>query len=630
MLPSLLSGAEGTSPSRSENAVVSKSQNEPASVSNAPSTPVMAVTAPTSGKALAEDPQPKKKKKEEVKKEKKEKKESEQQAKKEEKIQKEMDKAREEAIKKTVDSQVKALREERYREMPYLDRMYIQTTITPRKIQEKEEFLQGGPKNLNDLIVRAQSVHSKAKAEQANIGLYNRRMLVALRKLFPEMTLNFNNRKGLLSSNAFEGADWHFTLKQPLFNGGILWNTFLQEKSGLEAARKQYDKTVADLVFDLSRAYFEYQRTLQTVEEHRAVVEKLKRFSEMSEKKFKEKLISEIESLNVQSSYSQMQFDLESSKQEFEIAKLDLQRFLDLSVHDDVSISKVYDLTRLVTSQDTEKMVMDFPVKELPTVFKDEKKAPELGRLIDMSYGNRAELQIEAAKLQVTRLTERIRWGEFLPKAYLTGEWGALGEAYRYQGYGGTGSNVDNRDEPDLKKEWRLMLELNWNVGGNKVSYTYDRDHKAPSITQYLYGQGSQTTKNSVNFGILDGLDVFVNVKQAELDKLNQVVELEKAEKQVLQDVKQAYYDYQKSVIQVRSNIKRMKYRERLREFAEHRLGRKEIEISEYLQAEADLVREKADLHKALKDYFSAKAALNHAVGIQDFLGIEGIHGSSK
>jgi outer membrane protein TolC len=120
----------------------------------------------------------------------------------------------------------------------------------------------------------------------------------------------------------------------------------------------------------------------------------------------------------------------------------------------------------------------------------------------------------------------------------------------------------------------------------------------------------------------LDGLDAFVNVKQAEVDKLNQVVELEKAEKQVLQDVKQAYYDYQKATIQVNSTVKRFEYRKRLRDFAEYRLGKKEVELSEYLQAESDLTREKTELHRALKEYFSAKAELNHAVGIQDFLNL--------
>jgi len=125
-----------------------------------------------------------------------------------------------------------------------------------------------------------------------------------------------------------------------------------------------------------------------------------------------------------------------------------------------------------------------------------------------------------------------------------------------------------------------------------------------------------------LSVGVLDGLDSFIDVKQAEVEKLNQIVELEKAEKQVLQDVKQAFYDHQKALIQVHSTAKRMKWRERLRDLAKHRMGRKEAEISEYIQAEVDLVRERAEMHKALKDYFTAKAALNHAIGIQDYLGI--------
>lgn len=523
------------------------------------------------------------------------------------------DEARTEALEKAVTQQVDAMRAERMQEMPYLDRVYIRTTITPLKMQQKDEFLSGGPKDLQDLIRRAISVHTQAKAAHANISLYNRRVVLAFRKLFPEANFNFNDREGTIQNEPFAGRDWHMTLRQPIFSGGVLWNTFLQEKASLEAAKKQYDKTLGELVFDLSRAYFEYQRTLQTTDEHRAVVDKMKRFAEMSDEKFKQSLISEIEHLNVQSLYSQMQFDLESANQELEIAKLDMQKYLDLSVNDQVQLAKVYDLDEVVQGQAVPAGGVS-GAKEMPDVFKGEEKAPEMARLIDLSYEHRPELQIEAAKLQATRLGERIRWGEFLPKAYLTYQFGALGEAYLdayvYDGY---------QNDPHLKKEWQLMLELNWNVGGNKVSYNFDRDKKAPSVQNWYTG-GTALRKNGLTVGVLDGLDAFVNVKQAEVDKLNQVVELEKAEKQVLQDVKQAYYDYQKSVIQVNSTVKRLEYRKRLRDFAEHRLSKKEIELSEYLQAESDLVRERAELHKALKDYFSAKAALNHAVGIQDFL----------
>jgi outer membrane protein TolC len=532
------------------------------------------------------------------------------------------DKARTEALEKAVEQQVEAMRAERIQEMPYLDKVYIRTTITPLKIQQKEEFLSGGAKDLQDLILRAQSVHTQGKAAHENIALYNRRVLVALRKLFPEASFDMNNRVGVLQSYPYTGDDWHVTLRQPLFNGGILWNTLLQEKANLEAAKKQYDKTLAELVYDLSRAYFEFQRTLQTADEHRAVVEKMKRFAEMSEEKFNQKIISEIERLNVQSLYSQMQFDLESANQELEIAKLDIQKYLDLSVSDQFTLAKIYDLNDVVEGQAIPTAIGPGG-KAVPDVFKGQDKAPELSKMIDLSYGHRPELQVEAAKLQAARLGERVRWGEFLPKANLTYKFGSLGEAYTEDGATQQGYGPGYKTSPTLKKEWQLMLEMNWNVGGNKVGYSYDLDKKAATLTTFD-GQGiNKVTKNTLSFGVLDGLDAFVGVKQAEVDKLNQVVELEKAEKQVLQDVKQAYYDYQKAMIQVNSTVKRLEYRKRLRDFAEHRLSKKEIELSEYLQAETDLVREKAELHKALKDYFTAKAALNHAVGIQNFFNMD-------
>jgi len=544
--------------------------------------------------------------------------------KKQSKREKAEDQARTEALENAVEQQVQAMRDERAREMPYLDKVYIRTSITPLKVQKKEEFLKGGSKDLQDLIVRAKSVHTQAKAAHENIALYNRRVLLALRKLFPEASFNFNHRDGVLSSNAFTGKDWQVTLRQPIYNGGVLWNTLLQEKANLEAAKKQYDKTLSELVFDISRAYFEYQRTLQTAEENQNAVEKMKRFAEMSQEKFNEKIISEIEHLNVQSLYSQMQFDLESANQELEIAKLDLQKYLDLSVNDQITLSKIYNLDDVIEGQAIP-AGSAVGTKTLPDVFKGEGKAPELSKLIDLSYGHRPELQVEAAKLQAARLGERIRWGEFLPKANLSYHFGALGEAYNNtaSAYAQSGGGSGIKNDPIFKKQWELLLEMNWNVGGNKLSYTYDKDHKAPSITQYDQANGSYLLKNGLTFGVLDGLDAFVNVKQAEVDKLNQVVELEKAEKQVLQDVKQAYYDYQKALIQVNSTVKRLEYRKRLRDFAEHRLSKKEIELSEYLQAESDLVREKAELHKALKEYFSAKAALNHAVGIQNFFSMD-------
>ena len=167
---------------------------------------------------------------------------------------------------------------------------------------------------------------------------------------------------------------------------------------------------------------------------------------------------------------------------------------------------------------------------------------------------------------------------------------------------------------------------MNWNLGGNKTKYEFENHEQPPSVTGFLQGAGTQSTSNRLTVGILDGLKNLAEAKEAEIAKLDQVVALEKAEKEVVHEVKKAYFDYQKARIQVKSSLKRVNYRERLTRLAEHRLEQNEVQISEYLQAEIDLLREKTELHKALKDYFSAKAALNRAVGKREFFPIEEPH----
>jgi len=239
-----------------------------------------------------------------------------------------------------------------------------------------------------------------------------------------------------------------------------------------------------------------------------------------------------------------------------------------------------------------------------------------LTTLVDLAYEHRAELKVESAKLESARLGEKIRWGELLPHVDMVFKFGRLANAF----------NIDNLS-PKLKKQYDIMMEFTWNAGGNTVEYTFDNVKTAPSISEFEGGRGTQTTRNTMKFNILDGLEAFAEIKEAEVEKLDQIVELENKEKEVIREVKQAYFDYQRYLIQVYSAIKRLDYRERLKRLSKHRLDKNEIQISEYLQAGMDLLRERSELHKALTDYFTAKTELNRAVGLREFMPIKEPHG---
>lgn len=503
-----------------------------------------------------------------------------------------------------IKEEVKILRAERRKKMPYLDKGYVKETIDPKKIQAKQVFTEGGEKTLKEIVARAENVYTPAQAAKERISLAKRRILVATRELLPGVSFNFELRNGSLSADAFTGNDFHFTVRIPIFRGGILWNTLLREKAEYRAAKKEYDGILNEVVDEVSKAYFEFNRARETYQDKQTLVQRGDQQQGISKKKFEAALISEIESLNVESMTGQFRYDLETAEQELELAKLELQRFLALDIEDPLQIASLYDAGALI--------------KEAETALGEEKPGERralkqsLDEFIDLAYQNRPELQVEAERLRAARLEEKIKKGVFLPRADLLMEAGEMGESF-----------IRNADDPRHSHEWRLGFELSDNLFGNKMKYTFDNDENAPSVSQFLQDSGSQVTRRKLEVGLFDGLEDYTESKEATVKKLEQVIELEKKEREVIREVKEAYFDFHKAEIQVEASLKRNQYRQKLVDYAKLRLEKAEIEISDYLQAESDLAEERARLHRSLADLFKAKSKLNRSIGLRDFLPIE-------
>lgn len=538
--------------------------------------------------------------------------------------------------------EVNALRQQRELKMPYLDKEIIRTEINVSKIRDKKDFLSAGSKDMQALIDRAVAAYTPARVARERISLARRRILVALRTLFPEGSFEMNDKEGDLSDRSFNSLNYRFKFRQPIFRGGALWNTLLQEKAGLESAEKEYEAALQDVISDVSASYVEYSRALAVMSSQEKVISEMKHYADISTRKFNEDIISEIEHLNVQSLHSQIRYDYETSKQELELARLELQKLLGLEMEDSIDVLPLYELESLLKKHKdeenskpaaseaaaaaaaTDSAAAEMERLETPTPEEEgydlegARKLPSLADLVDMAYGHHPELQVEAAKLESARLQERIRWGKMLPQADAILEFGKLGEAF---------NDIDLT--PSLQREFRFMLEFNWNIGGNKVGYTRDTNQMAPSVTQFEAGAGSNVSTNTFRVGILDSLKDYADAKEAEVQRLDQVTQLEKKEKEVVQDVKKSYFDYQKAKIQVKSSLQRVDYRQRLGALSKHKLEKNEIQISEYLQSEIELLQEMTTLHKAIADYYTAKAKMNHALGIHNFLPLKEDHESN-
>jgi outer membrane protein TolC len=179
-----------------------------------------------------------------------------------------------------------------------------------------------------------------------------------------------------------------------------------------------------------------------------------------------------------------------------------------------------------------------------------------------------------------------------------------------------------------MPRDWETLyhigLEFSWNIGGNTSKYFYDNNQTPPSLSAYQgQTEGTRTITNTYALGILDGLDQFVTTKEAEIATKEAILEFQLSEKDMVSEVKESYYNYNRAKIQMRSILKKIAYREKLVELAKHRSEINEIQISEYLQSEIDLVEERNTLYQAMIDYFIARASLNKAIGVSNFFDIE-------
>lgn len=497
-------------------------------------------------------------------------------------------------------SEVNRLRKVRKEQFKHLTSDHINRMLTADTVEAKQQFLSVRNKTLRDVLGRAVGVSVQADIAKERITLAKFRIAKAIRDFFPEAAFEADVKKGSLSAPAFTSDHWRMKFRIPVFRGGVLWNTLFLEMSNLEVAKREYDKAISDLVAAVSQAYFEYERAQNVFRDQKTLMERAKEQKHISDQKYEAKLISEIEKLNSDSLFSQAQYDLETAQQEVEIAKLELLKYLYLEQNDPIEISSLYSLDH-------------FKIESLKkgSVITDNSEG-DLNHLIELAYQNRPDLQVEASKLKATQFAYRVVLGQRLPQFDLLVEFGELAEAF-----------LIDTDDPHHQHEFRFGMEMTWPFLGNTLKYTYDHDQRAPSVTQFQGGSGTRTRSNAFSAKLLDDLGQFSSMMEAKVNNLEQIVELEKTERDVIREVKEAYFNFNKALIQVQSAYTRMGYRSRLAKLAKHRLDQNEIQISEYIQAEMDYTQERGLIYKALSDFFLSKAKLNRAIGIKDFLPVE-------
>jgi len=469
-----------------------------------------------------------------------------------------------------------------------------------------------------DCLEMAKKKHRPVEIAKDKVSLYRRKLIKAIRDLFPGLNFLYEHNLGFKllkddtipgdhTNQQFRSEKWRMSLTQPVFKGGALWNKVMEERANLRAAQAEYDKVFFDLSVEVARAYFNYSKAKTMLSFKENLVNIANKGLALSEEKMNAELISEIEHLNVQSQQGQIEHDLEAAKEDIALALLEVQKVLNLDVSEPIEV------VSLDAGEYANVIENELKSKENEKEKTEEEQNRDLEELIELSYENRPEFIIQKSKVDAAMYKEKGAVAGWFPHMNLQIERGQKAEAYKQD---------DNNPPWDM--ESRIVLDCKWNVVGNTFRYMYDKNRQGTGVeaterAANIGTDGYYDRRNIFTVSFMDGLDQFVNTKEAEISRKEAMLELELAEKDIVREVKESFYNYNRSIIQLRSINKRLAYRKKLVELARHRSEINEIQISEYIQAEIDLINERNNLYNAMVDFFLAKASLNKAVGLKDY-----------
>lgn len=420
-----------------------------------------------------------------------------------------------------------------------------------------------------------------AKIAEEEVALARLKLREARRALFPSTSLNFTETTGTTTSPAQDFTDKEYKLKfeYPLYYGWRLKYAVEQAASNMKASRYNYDKILQDLRIEVETSFYSYLVNRVNLNLQRSLLIEAQDIFDIAKKRFDFELTTRSEFIQVESLLKQINYQLTSSKNDVDMARLSLAQAIGIE-----------DPDKLEFIINTDVDFMELEPADLSV---------GLEECMDLAFRNRPDLKTKEYLVEFNDYEKKIAESKDQLKVDLTGSYGKSGGAYEYEAL-----NMDT--------DWFIGLKVTKPLGANTVTTSYTKEE-----TSEKHGQSSRTESisKSVEMGFIDGLQMFSERKSAEISFKKAKEDLQKTRELVVKEVKEAFLNYKKGIVQVSSGLDKIRYREEELKVTKARAELNEIPSSELLKAHMSVVDEKTFYIESLGSLNQALAKLNKATG---------------
>jgi outer membrane protein TolC len=367
-----------------------------------------------------------------------------------------------------------------------------------------------------------------------------------------------------------------------------------QAEVNLEVVKSDYMRIKNDLILQVRKAYYTLAKAKENLKLQEDLHREVSNIYDMVERAFEAGLVARLELLNITSQTSQVRYQLTSASGDIAVSDLILKQAMYMD-----SAQKIDIAPRL----EFRKIDLDFD------------------RILFTALVNRPEMKINSYMLEYYRYEKKISNAKgWWPKIDILGSWGLAMEEYTAKDNQIQMSNGQPfQDAINVKpqEQWYGGFKVSLPIWGSTVEYSYTREQWVPVVSAY---QGTEASTNTVSFKLLDNMKSISEMQSADVDFERARQELAKAQNDVTLDVRESFFNYQKAVMQYDTASSKMEYQAKDLEAVRAKREMDEAQDSNVVDSLIKLAQEKFGYVQALTDYYIALAAINKAVGMEDYI----------
>ncbi len=439
---------------------------------------------------------------------------------------------------------------------------------------------------MDDFVNIAQSNSKLLSVARDEAELAKARVYEAQRGLFPALTAVVTQTRGRESNpfgpdalDGFEAAtykrdEYGLQATQPIFQSGRLVGAYRQSKLNRLMALENVRKQAQDLTYEMKKAHISLLKFQAILRIRRELVAQGEELKSMVKKKNELELTSKAEVLNVSAQADQASYQLTSDEQDVALARL-------------VVISLLNQAN---------------PVPDpIPGALSFGRLSFNVESIINWAQQHRPDVRIAILNVELAKHNKKAAEADNSLKLDASGFLGKAGAAFE-------------GDDFNMETAWNVGVKLSQPFAGNTARVSYSKEHTAPDLGQTFV---TDSTQKSLEVGILDGLPNLSNAKQSDLQYQRSQAELVEASRKAEYEVRQTYYNLEKSARQLDAVRQDLKYRQKDLEITREKVQLGLAELSQLMTAQVSYSQAQITEQDALAAYNIALADMDRVAGAE-------------